>query len=127
MSMPESHAMVSGALLPPPRPPWRGWRWIGWTAAVLAAMAGVALAIEWPFLHGEAQLATAYGARIGCSCHYIGGRAIGDCHKDFEPGMGLVSLSLDDSTRTVTARMVPLASDSATFVPGQGCVPAAWK
>ncbi|HEX2794874.1 MAG TPA: hypothetical protein VHN58_10660, partial [Croceicoccus sp.] len=64
-------------------------------AAVLAgflALVGVSLFWGWEPLIMQARAGTAFGARVGCSCHYVGGRAVGDCEKDFVDGMALVSL-----------------------------------
>jgi len=75
----------------------------------------------------RARLASAYGAHIACSCHFIAGRPLPDCRHDFEPGMGLVTLSLDAERHSVTARVIPLASTTATFHHGQGCVLESWR
>ena len=70
---------------------------------------------------------TAYGARMACSCHYIGGRSLADCRKDFEPGMGLISLWEDEASHSITARLPLLASQTARMKPGQGCVLEVWR
>ena len=75
----------------------------------------------------HATLAAAYGARIGCSCHFVAGRPLGECRHDFEPGMGLVMLSADEATRSVTARVPLLASQTATWHDGPGCQLAPWR
>jgi hypothetical protein len=64
-----------------------------------------------------------YGARVACACRYIGNRPIGDCYKDFEPGMEPISLRDDPATKTVTAYVPLLTSRSATFDPVLGCQP----
>lgn len=91
-------------------------------ALVLAAL----LAWFWQPLNGYARIGTAYGARVACSCRYEGGRSLADCRKDFEDGMELITLSEDSATRTVTARFPVLASDSASYVEGQGCRLKPW-
>ena len=117
--------------LPAPAAPLRprhGRRRLAWGLALLVVVGCSLLAWFGPRWRAEARLASAYGARIGCTCHFIAGRPLGECPSDFEPGMGMVTLSVDEAARTVTARVMPLASDSATFRPGQGCVPAAgWR
>lgn len=88
---------------------------------VLALLA-VLVAWGWQPLRAQAQAGTAFGARIGCSCRHIDGRELADCDKDFVSGMGLVSLSEDEARQTVTASIPLLASTTATFRDGWGCV-----
>ncbi|MDE2410749.1 MAG: hypothetical protein KGM18_03130 [Sphingomonadales bacterium] len=89
--------------------------------------AAAALAWFWQPLIGYARLGTAYGARVACSCRHEGGRSLSDCRKDFEPGMGLVTLSEDSATKSVTARFPLLASDTATYRQGEGCRLQPWN
>ena len=74
-------------------------------------------------VHG---LTKRYGARIGCSCRYIDGRALGSCKDDRESGMGMVFLSEDAERKSVTARVPVLASATATYRKGWGCVLEKW-
>ena len=62
------------------------------------------LAYNFSFIKGQMSVGTAYGARVACSCHYVGGRDIEDCRKDFEPGALMI------------------ASATAEFREGWGCV-----
>ena len=78
-------------------------------------------------LASYARTGTAYGARIGCSCRFIEGRPLGSCRKDFEGGMGLVTLSEDAQARSVTARMALAYPQTATFVEGAGCQLEPWR
>lgn len=87
----------------------------------------LALAWFWRPLHGYARVGTAYGARVACSCRFEGGRSLGDCRKDFEPGMELITLSEDAAAKSVTARFPLLASDTATYREGEGCRLDPWK
>lgn len=100
----------------------RRMRWALLTVAVLVG-AGV---FVWPQLHGYAITGTAYGARVACSCRFVGGRAIGDCRKDFESGMGMITLSEDPAARSVTARFPLIARQTATYRDGWGCVLEPW-
>ena len=104
-----------------PRRPTR--RLYGWVALAVLAL----LAWYWKPINSHAATAAAYGARIGCSCRFVAGRELADCRKDFEPGMGLVMLSEDAEARSVTARLIPLASQTATFREGSGCVLEPWR
>jgi hypothetical protein len=80
-----------------------------------------------PGLRDQAVAGTAYGARVACSCRHVGGRGLEDCRKDFEPGMGLVSLSEDAEAKSVTASVPLLASQTATYREGYGCVLETWE
>ena len=90
------------------------------------ALVGGLLVWFWGPANAYAQTAAAFGARVACSCRYLGGRELGDCRKDFEPGMGLVMLSEDAPTKSVTARFPLLASETATYHPGLGCQLEPW-
>lgn len=93
---------------------------------VLAAMLAGALAWGWEPLGGYARTGASYGARMGCACRYVAGRPIGECRADFEDGMGLVMLSDDPDTRSVTARFPLLSRQTAQFRPGEGCMLQPW-
>ena len=98
----------------------RRWPWL--------VLAGLLLALVWFWrpLNSYAMTGAAYGARVACSCHYLGGRSLNDCHKDFEPGMELVILSADREAKTVTARFPLLATQTAAYYEGQGCKLQPW-
>jgi hypothetical protein len=95
--------------------------------ALVAAMGmAIAGAVYWPRLQARAMVATSYGARIACTCHYIAGRSLKDCRKDFEPGMALVMLDENAEARSVTARVPMIASQAASFREGAGCLLQTW-
>lgn len=96
-----------------------------WSLALLGFLIGGGV-FAWPQLHGYAVTGAAYGARVACSCRFVGGRPIGDCRKDFEPGMDLIGLSEDTAARSVTARFPLVASQTATYHQGWGCVLEPW-
>lgn len=93
---------------------------------VLALLLAGALAWYWKPIKGYAMIGSAYGARVACSCHYLGGRSLSDCRKDFEPGMELITLSEDKDAKSVTARFPLLARQTATFREGAGCRLEPW-
>ncbi|MBZ9649463.1 hypothetical protein K9B33_18155 [Sphingobium sp. 3R8] len=97
----------------------RKW-WISGGLLVLALLALVAW--QWTTLGARARLGAAYGARIGCSCRYVEGRAMGSCEADKEPGMGLVRLTDLPEVRAVEASVPLLARRTARFKPGWGCL-----
>ncbi|WEK45548.1 MAG: hypothetical protein P0Y56_10945 [Candidatus Andeanibacterium colombiense] len=112
----------------PPRnnPALRARRW----PKVVLVLGVIAALTAWYFrgtVMAQAVAGTSYGARVACSCRFIGGRDLKDCEKDFEPGMGLVSLSEDEGAKSVTASVPLLASQTATFREGYGCVLEKWN
>jgi hypothetical protein len=99
-----------------------------WPRALLA-LAVVGGAAAWYYrepIAGYTETGAAFGARTACSCRYVAGRPIGDCAKDFEPGMEVVFLSDDPETRSVTARVPLLSSATAQYREGFGCVLEPW-
>ncbi|WP_338467351.1 hypothetical protein RXV95_01980 [Novosphingobium sp. ZN18A2] len=108
------------------RPASRGRHRRRWLLLPLALLAGLA-AWYWPTIHGYAITGTSYGARVACSCRFVGGRGLADCKKDFEPGMEFVMLSEDASAQSVTARIPLISSQTATYRPGWGCQLQRWK
>lgn len=90
--------------------------------ALFVLILAAVFAYNYSFIKGQLGIGTAYGARVACSCHYVGGRDLTDCEKDFEPGMEVIGLSLDDEKRRVTASVPLLASATAEFREGWGCV-----
>ncbi len=103
--------------------PWTALRWgaIG-VGAVLLAL----LVWKWGRLREDALTGASFGARIACSCRYVEARDLAQCRKDFEPGMALIILSEDSAAKSVTARFPLLASQTATFRSGEGCVLEKW-
>ena len=100
-----------------------------WPRAVLAGvvLAGAAAWFYRAPIAGYTATGAAFGARTACSCRYVAGRGIDDCEKDFEPGMELVFLSEDGAARSVTAYVPLIASDTARYSDGPGCVLEPWK
>jgi hypothetical protein len=116
--------------VPPPEVPARlrgrrrGNRWGGclpW-ALILAVLATGFLVWKFPSFRAQAELGSAYAARVGCSCRYVQGRSLESCATDFEPGMELVSLSEDPATKTITGSVPLLASRSARYAGASGCL-----
>jgi len=106
-----------------------GWFATRWRRIALA-LAAILAALGWyygPDLLARAETGAAYGARVACSCRYVGGRDLKDCRKDFEPGMELVSLSEDAEAKSVTASVPLLANQTATYREGYGCVLEKWE
>ena len=121
---PTNPAPVNPAANPASDPRARLRRRAGWLGLGLIA---VLVAYFWAPLNGYARAGTAYGARVACSCRYLGGRGLSDCRKDFEPGMDLIMLSEDAPAKSVTARFPLITSETATYHPGLGCQLEPWR
>lgn len=103
--------------------PGRGGRGkLKWGLLVLALLLVAAIIYALPAMRAYSRTGAAYSARVVCSCRYLGGRALGDCEKDLEPGMEIVSLSEAADVRRIDATVPLLASESAEYRPGWGCV-----
>ncbi|MEM8696374.1 MAG: hypothetical protein AAGE05_10175 [Pseudomonadota bacterium] len=68
------------------------------------------------------ELGVGYGAHVVCSCRYIGGRDMQSCYNDYEPGMEAISMTEDEAEKRITASVPLIASRSAQFREGLGCV-----
>ena len=91
--------------------------------AIIAAVLIAIFAIwKFPSFKAQAELGSAYAARVGCSCRYVQGRSLESCQSAFEPGMEMVSLSEDSAMKTVTGSVPLLASRSARYAGASGCL-----
>lgn len=104
------------------RAPLTKWRMAIYIGALFLLILIAVLAYNFAFIKGQLNVGTAYGARVACSCHYVGGRDIEDCRKDFEPGMELIGLAVDEERKRVTASAPLIESATAEFREGWGCV-----
>ena len=99
-----------------------GRRTIIYLALALCLSLLVALGWHWNALRDQARLGAAYGARLTCSCRYVEGRAMGSCTDDKEPGMALVRLTDRPEDKAVDASVPLMATRTARFRPGWGCL-----
>jgi hypothetical protein len=95
-----------------------------WISAILAA---AVLAAWWSTFRSYAVAGASVGARVACSCRYVGGRALSECREDFEPGMGMIVLTEDAAAKSVTARFPLLSRETAIFRDGEGCTLERWR
>lgn len=91
-------------------------------AILFALLLGGFLIWKFPSFRAQAELGSAYAARIGCSCRYVQGRSLESCQGDLEPGMEMVSLSDDPGTRSITGSVPLLASRRAHYAGASGCL-----
>lgn len=99
-------------------------RWSGCLPWVLILAVLIAIFAIWKFpsFKAQAELGSAYAARVGCSCRYVQGRDLESCQGDFEPGMEIVSLAEDPATKTITGSVPLLASRRARYAGANGCL-----
>lgn len=98
-----------------------------WLLALIAlALGGAVWAFREP-INGYGSIASAYSARVACSCRFVAGRSLDDCAKDKLAGMEAVTLVEDFEARSVTARFPLVAEATATYRQGYGCVLEKWK
>lgn len=95
-------------------------------ALVAVVLAGAGRFV-WSPVHDYAMTGASYGARVACSCRYLGGRPLGNCRKDLERETSWVMLSEDTEDRSVTATFPLIASQTATYHEGWGCRLEPWK
>lgn len=95
--------------------------------AIAAGLAALWFSSPGERLRGDALAGTAYAARVACSCRFVAGRSLDDCRKDKLAGMGMMALSADESTRSVTASVPLIARDTARHREGFGCVLQDWQ
>ena len=98
-----------------------------WLVLGLFALIGAGLWAYRAPIQGYAAAGTAYSARVGCSCRFVGNRALNDCEKDQLSGMELISLSEDAEAKSVTATFPLVRSDTASYREGYGCVLQEWR
>lgn len=71
---------------------------------------------------GYGDAGSAYAAKATCSCRYVAERGMASCESDLPSNMWAIWLSDDEAERSVTARVPLVASDTATWREGYGCV-----
>ncbi|TIX49309.1 hypothetical protein E5222_15920 [Alteraurantiacibacter aquimixticola] len=96
----------------------------------LLAIAVIIGGVAWFYgdaMAGYARAGTAYGAKNGCSCRHIGGRDLASCRDDKVDGMAAVFLTEDEDDKSVTATVPLIASETARYHEGFGCVLDSWE
>jgi len=100
--------------------------------AALIILLGVGAALVWQFYLKDqaafAKVATAYTAKMVCSCIFVAERELESCMTDFTEDITALDIEVKDhsgpsgQTRTVIARApFGLSRDTASFEPGLGC------
>lgn len=93
-------------------------------AIILAAVALVGFLMwNWAGWRARAQVGAGYGARVACGCRHIEGRSIESCAADAAAGPSpSVRLTDRPDEKAVTASVTLMASRTARFRPGFGCL-----
>ena len=115
--------MAKSASLPHQRRRPRLGLWL--LAFAVLALGGAAWAFREP-INGYGSIASAYSARVACSCRFVAGRSLDDCAKDKVAGMEAVTLAENADAKSVTARFPLVAEATATYREGYGCVLEPW-
>ena len=102
-------------------------RWWVWLLLVVAAAGAIGWTLYGETLTRTGETGTAYAARVACSCRFVAGRELDDCKKDLLEGMELISLSQDEAAQSVTASLPFIASDTASYREGYGCMLKRWE
>lgn len=103
------------------RPPW---------LSIVLGLAAALIVGWWLFganARAYAQAGTGYAAKNACACRHISGRELSHCRDDFISGMGLIMLTEDTQERSVTASVPLIASNTAQYRQGFGCVLESWE
>ena len=100
--------------------------WLKLAAGLVLVLAGLGWFYRAP-LYGYAETGAAVGARDTCACRHIAGRSLKDCKKDFEPKMEAVFVSEDTEAKSVTGYVPLIASETARYRKGYGCVLDPWR
>ncbi len=103
----------------------KSWKGTAFLVLLVAAAGGIWLYGD--SVSAQARAGTSFGAKNACSCRYIGGRDLASCKGDSVPGMEMVFLSEDEDEQAVTAYVPLVASDTARFHEGFGCMLDRWE
>ncbi len=101
-----------------------------WAAIALGVLLLLWLIFNFVDLQKRAELGAAYGAKMGCSCHFIQGRDMqgrdiqgrdmASCENDLEDAAGMVSMRIAED-KIVEASVPLLASARARYDGAAGC------
>ena len=90
---------------------------------IVAVLAAIGAAV-WQFWLKDqvayAEVATAYGAKMVCSCLHVAERDMASCRNDFTSDFDAVKFSDDGRVTRASVLGGPVKSDAA-FEPGLGC------
>ncbi|MEM5515496.1 hypothetical protein WNY37_00950 [Henriciella sp. AS95] len=92
--------------------------------AVLVVALGVVAIAAWQFWLKDqvafGEVATAYGAKVVCSCRFVAEREMASCKNDFTEDVSAVTFK-ETGNSIMASAAAGLVSATATFEPGLGC------
>lgn len=92
--------------------------------AIIVVALGVIAILVWQFWLKDqaeyAKIATAYSAKMVCSCRFVADREMASCKRDFTDDMSSVSFSESDDTIRASV-LGGYVTAEARFEPGLGC------
>jgi hypothetical protein len=102
-------------------------RW-GRNLALLALLvAAIVTAWFWTRMRVTAEARASYAAQTGCLCRYTARRSMASCQGDANVKQTWVGLHEDAPTRSLTATVPLLATQTARWSPEGGCVLDPWR
>lgn len=91
---------------------------------VVVGLLAVSGALLWQIWLKEqvayAKVATAYGAKMVCSCRFVAGREMDSCMQDFTVDISAVTVS-EDEDRITASVLGGVVKSTAAFEDGLGC------
>lgn len=94
------------------------------TLLIVLAVLGLAGAALWQvWLKDQvafAEMATAYGAKMVCSCRFVAGRDMDSCRRDFTVDISAFTFE-EGEAHVRTSVLGGLVSARAQHTPGMGC------
>lgn len=97
-------------------------KWTGWALATMICALAVYAFSRWDRWREAGQAASAYAARITCSCRYVEARSLKSCKGDIKDEAWMVSLRDDPQAKAVSGSIPLLGDARAHFRPGFGCL-----
>lgn len=101
--------------------PRKSGRWKLWLGLAALVLIGVVI-WQYPSWKAQAEVGSAYAARVACSCRFVQGRELGSCLTDFDPGTEMVSVEEIPDEQRIRASVPMLASRTARYAGATGCV-----
>lgn len=89
-------------------------------ALVLIIGAGIVYGVNYGLTY--LRIATAYAAKMSCSCHYVSGRDLSDIKNNDLYAASFVNVENDEKEQIVTASFHGLSQVQAMYRPGLGCI-----
>jgi hypothetical protein len=89
--------------------------------AIAVILIGYAV-LKWPHWRASGETASAYVARITCSCRFVEGRSAESCAQDVKEYARFVSVKENIDEKRVTGTVALLGHAEARFASGYGCL-----